>query len=80
MKCTHLHALHAHRDAECEGPAEIFFLVDAEAEALRHAVAPQNAYAAPAEFLQDLRVIEAARESGRLGVAVQLDPPAAHVN
>ena len=28
-------------------------------EALRHAVAPQNAYAAPAEFLQDLRVIEA---------------------
>ncbi|HKX40644.1 MAG TPA: phosphoenolpyruvate carboxylase, partial [Burkholderiaceae bacterium] len=28
-------------------------------EALRHAVAPQNAYAAPEEFLHDLRIIEA---------------------
>src|SRR5207244_11751297 len=27
-------------------------------EALRHAVAPQNAYAAPDEFLHDLRIIE----------------------
>lgn len=34
----------------------------------------------PRDVVQDLRVIEAARESGRLGVAVQLDPPAAHVN
>ena len=34
----------------------------------------------PRDVVQDLRVIEAARESGRLGIAVELDPPAAHVN
>lgn len=33
----------------------------------------------PRDVVQDLRVIEAAHESGRLGVAVVLDPPAAHV-
>lgn len=33
----------------------------------------------PRDVVQDLRVIEAAQESGRLGVAVTLDPPAGHV-
>ena len=33
----------------------------------------------PRDVVQDLRVIEAAHESGRSGVAVVLDPPAAHV-
>jgi len=28
----------------------------------------------------NLRIIEAAHESGRLGVAVTLDPPAGHVS
>ena len=31
------------------------------------------------DVVQDLRVIEAAHESGRLGVAVELDPPAGHM-
>ena len=34
----------------------------------------------PRDVVQDLRVIQAAHESGRLGVAVALDPPAAHVD
>lgn len=34
----------------------------------------------PLDVVQDLRVIEAARESGRRGVAVELNPPAGHVN
>ena len=34
----------------------------------------------PRDVVQDLRVIEAAHESGRLGMAVELDPPAGHVN
>lgn len=34
----------------------------------------------PRDVVQDLRVIEAAHESGRLGIAVDLDPPAGHVN
>ena len=34
----------------------------------------------PRDVVQDLRVIEAAHESGRLGVAVDLDPPAGHVS
>lgn len=33
----------------------------------------------PRDVVQDLRVIEAAHESGRLGVAIALDPPAGHV-
>lgn len=33
----------------------------------------------PRDVVQDLRVIEAAHESGRLGAAIALDPPAAHV-
>ncbi len=33
----------------------------------------------PRDVVQDLRVIEAAQESGRSGIAVVLDPPAAHV-
>lgn len=33
----------------------------------------------PRDVVQDLRVIEAAHESGRSGIAVVLDPPAAHV-
>lgn len=33
----------------------------------------------PRDVVQDLRVIEAAHESGRLGVAVALDPPAGHL-
>lgn len=33
----------------------------------------------PRDVVQDLRVIEAAHESGRRGVSVVLDPPAAHV-
>ena len=34
----------------------------------------------PRDVVQDLRVIEAAHESGRLGIAIDLDPPAGHVN
>ena len=33
----------------------------------------------PRDVVQDLRVIEAAQESGRSGIAVVLDPPAAHI-
>ena len=33
----------------------------------------------PRDVVQDLRVIEAAHESGRLGITVELNPPAAHV-
>lgn len=34
----------------------------------------------PRDVVQDLRVIEAAHESGRLGIAVELDPPAGHLH
>ena len=34
----------------------------------------------PRDVVQDLRIIEAAHESGRLGMAIDLDPPAGHVN
>lgn len=47
------------------------------ATALRGEAAPP---VDPRDVIQDLRVIEAAHESGRLGVAVALDPPAAHVS
>lgn len=34
----------------------------------------------PRDVVQNLRVIEAAHESGSLGTAIELDPPAGHVN